>query len=223
MHPGLSALWRAATGAHPTDASAAMRSFRDRLMGWFDDAMTRNGERYTLWSQYRLFLIGMFLAVSLNADTLKIASALWTPASIEQTKTILEAAEKLVAAGGALDGPSVAKLTLNDTLDQIDRFTPPLGWGAGVTECEVAAHLTPSFLDVWPLTSVGRLICPPRTGAEAHKLEEVNAAKLLGWLITALAISFGAQFWFDALGSFVRLRSGGLPPRSSERPAASKS
>jgi len=36
--------------------------------------------------------------------------------------------------------------------------------------------------------------------------------RLLGWLITGFAISFGAPFWFDLLGRFVKLRSGGPRP-----------
>jgi len=29
----------------------------------------------------------------------------------------------------------------------------------------------------------------------------------LGWLITALAVSLGAPFWFDMLNKFIRIRS----------------
>jgi hypothetical protein len=32
-----------------------------------------------------------------------------------------------------------------------------------------------------------------------------------GWLLTILAISLGAPFWFDLLGRFSRLRSSGKP------------
>ncbi len=37
------------------------------------------------------------------------------------------------------------------------------------------------------------------------------AAKVLGWLITALAISLGAPFWFDILGRARSLRASGKP------------
>ena len=44
-----------------------------------------------------------------------------------------------------------------------------------------------------------------------------------GWLLTVLAISLGAPFWFDALGRISRLRSSGkpetpLPPTGSGKP-----
>lgn len=36
---------------------------------------------------------------------------------------------------------------------------------------------------------------------------------LLGWLITAVAISLGAPFWFDALGKISKLRTSGAKPQ----------
>jgi hypothetical protein len=41
-----------------------------------------------------------------------------------------------------------------------------------------------------------------------------NLAMVVGWLLTALAISFGAPFWFDTLSKLSRLRTtGAKPPR----------
>jgi hypothetical protein len=40
----------------------------------------------------------------------------------------------------------------------------------------------------------------------------VDAATVIGWLITAIAISLGAPFWFDALGKLARLRTTGKKP-----------
>ena len=36
--------------------------------------------------------------------------------------------------------------------------------------------------------------------------------KLLGWLLTAFAVSFGAPFWFDALSKLGSLRTSGPKP-----------
>jgi hypothetical protein len=41
-------------------------------------------------------------------------------------------------------------------------------------------------------------------------------AKLIGLSLTAVAISFGAPFWFDALSKLARLRVSGAPPPSSD-------
>jgi hypothetical protein len=44
-------------------------------------------------------------------------------------------------------------------------------------------------------------------------------AAIVGWLLTALAVSQGAPFWFDMLNKVVNVRStGARPPTSSEQP-----
>jgi hypothetical protein len=43
---------------------------------------------------------------------------------------------------------------------------------------------------------------------------------LVGWLLTAVALSMGAPFWFDLLGRVARLRSSGVRPPTSLPPSA---
>ena len=40
----------------------------------------------------------------------------------------------------------------------------------------------------------------------------------LGWLITALAVSLGAPFWFDLLNKFVNIRASGKAPEEEPKP-----
>lgn len=42
-----------------------------------------------------------------------------------------------------------------------------------------------------------------------HPYQQKGWLKVLGWLITAWAISLGAPFWFDLLNKFIQLRSSG--------------
>jgi hypothetical protein len=46
----------------------------------------------------------------------------------------------------------------------------------------------------------------------------VDGATVVGWLITAIAISLGAPFWFDALGKLARLRTTGKKPKPEPEP-----
>ncbi len=77
----------------------------------------------------------------------------------------------------------------------------------------------------------------PASGAATATIEEINSKltslnlpigwetlpsfqniglnTFIGWLITALAISLGAPFWFDLLGKLVNLRSGGTKPQKT--------
>lgn len=42
-----------------------------------------------------------------------------------------------------------------------------------------------------------------------HPYQKSTGLKILGWLLTAWAVSLGAPFWFDLLNRFVQLRSSG--------------
>jgi hypothetical protein len=41
------------------------------------------------------------------------------------------------------------------------------------------------------------------------------AAKIIGLLITSLAISLGAPFWFDLLSKFMNVRAAGVKPEKT--------
>jgi hypothetical protein len=42
-------------------------------------------------------------------------------------------------------------------------------------------------------------------------------ARLIGWLMTIVAVSMGAPFWFDSLNKFVNVRNGGRPPSEAQK------
>ena len=47
-----------------------------------------------------------------------------------------------------------------------------------------------------------------------EQTEPTDAKRVVGWLLTALAVSLGAPFWFDLLSKFIKLRgAGGVPPK----------
>jgi hypothetical protein len=58
-------------------------------------------------------------------------------------------------------------------------------------------------------------------GWKTNKGESFNFGSLLrsvlGWIITALAISLGAPFWYDLLNKFMKLRSSVATPTSDDR------
>lgn len=42
--------------------------------------------------------------------------------------------------------------------------------------------------------------------------------KILGWLLTAVAVSLGAPFWFDLLNKFISVRGSTKPKETNPRP-----
>ena len=58
-----------------------------------------------------------------------------------------------------------------------------------------------------------RTIAPPTMrGKRLQARSMIWPGKLLGWLLTALATSLGAQFWFNIMSESLKLRAAGRKP-----------
>jgi hypothetical protein len=57
----------------------------------------------------------------------------------------------------------------------------------------------------------------PRGAFLSSALVPVAGAHLLGWLLTAVAISLGSAFWFDTLNRFINIRGAGTAPDEKKK------
>lgn len=144
------------------------------------------------------------------ADTSAAAARAPTPPSAAAARPAEPAASKpdgIPACGkGMPSGPELDRLCVQlDQLGALQQAGLPIGWSASAR---------PQVFDDG---------CPK---GEARCLQTLPVANLAwlgnvllipaGWLLTALACTLGAPFWFDALSKLVRLRgAGGKPPEPS--------
>jgi hypothetical protein len=133
-----------------------------------------------------LFIVGFVLAGFANADLVDVTNRLWRDDAVRAA--LVAQAERAAATPGG-----VGKLTeqtrkeyerTGDILGSIKQFNLPVWWNE--------ANGRPSDLALAP-----------------KKGEESAAAWLLGVLLTAFALSFGAPFWFNVLSRLARFRGGG--------------
>lgn len=169
--------------------------FVDQVGGWFDAQMTRLTAVYKRWATLILFVIGLVVALGLNADAIEMGIAL---KENTQTRTALalvadsvagsdvsamctrpaEPAEPAETSGTSSDGDS-------GTADYIDLRCASQAVGK-LEELRIPVLGNWSWqrwLDSW--TEGGLL------GGVTHGA---------GLLITAMALAMGAPFWFDLLG-----------------------
>jgi hypothetical protein len=95
---------------------------------------------------------------------------------------------------GEDDPEEVSVLRFEDLKIQFDELGFPMGWEKGYPGPQFAMCFDAN--DAW--------VC---SGSSA-----VWVRTVLGWLVTAFAVMFGAPFWFDLLGKLVRLRGSGANP-----------
>jgi hypothetical protein len=163
------------------------------VQAWFDDAMDRVSGIYKRFSQYFNLAFGLVLAVGLNINSIDIAKTLSTDDM--SRNAIVEMATKEVAKPQATsnlpptaDSVAVQAGKLRDDLGSL----LPIGWPSGKNV----------FVAIWEKL----------TGKSGEAVVAV-----IGWLITAFAVSLGAPFWFDMLQNVINLRNAGPKPAPSQK------
>jgi hypothetical protein len=118
------------------------------------------------------------------------------------------------------------KEALGVTLGDIDKANYILGLGWQYKDTSKGVRVIIDSLDNRGFTKEQQVIiaqalieskanredCKPRKFLQFHPLQKGGLFTIFGWILTALAISLGAPFWFDLLNKAIRLRAAGTKP-----------
>lgn len=168
------------------EAEDDLDSFKSKISTWYNNVMDRASGWYKRSTQKILVVVGLAIAVIFNADTLAIYERLESdPAALQE---VVQLADSFVAANDSL------------TINQIDpQFQQSYDQLKDILNNQISNIKSPLGLG-WK-------------NVDFSKLSPYDwLTKILGYIVTALAISLGAPFWFDLLRKIVNLRqSGGKP------------
>ncbi|MDY7008218.1 MAG: hypothetical protein SWX82_30900 [Cyanobacteriota bacterium] len=147
----------------------ALYQFQKEIERWFDSGMERAAGVYKRNARGVAFLIGITIAIVANIDTLNMVDNLSKDSLMRAT--INRYSQELID-----NNSNPSELEIGDIQNQVnsalDNLELPIGWGQEQTN----------------KTSVSQSI---------SYLEGLK--KVLGWLISGVAISMGADFWFNLL------------------------
>jgi len=164
-----------------------LNQLRQEVEVWFDRSMERASGVYKRNAKGVALLIGFLLALVVNADTFHIVSRLAADSNLRIA--LAENAEIVTANCPSSKAPAETGSQLECIRSQIDNSIPiPFGWGTVNLKQQQNGSLN------W--------FYPP-------------LRRFLGWIVTGLAISMGAGFWFDLLGKVINVRNAGRPPEKS--------
>jgi hypothetical protein len=170
--------------AAATAAGNDIEKLRLSMAQWFDDSMDRVSGVFKRYAHWLSFVVGLTIAVVLNADTLNVAKSLWNDGVLRsQIAASAEEAVKGKASAGQLADAMKDLSSIETELRPL-----PVGW---------------SLPPAWP-----------NLGWSAYAW--IVMEKIIGLLITGLALSLGAPFWFDLLSKFVNLRATGTKPEKTD-------
>jgi hypothetical protein len=188
------------------DASGNMEEFKKSLELWFDNSMERVSGWYKRETQWILAVMAIVITVWVNADSLNITNTLWHDPAV---RSALAAQAQAYAtqqrqqnppatpAQPPTGAPDAETAKFEKSLDDIRGLNIPLGWKE--KDSKNASDKREAFPG-W---------------AEIPSTVQKHA---VGWLLTALAISLGAPFWFDMLNRVISIRMSGKAPEEKPVP-----
>lgn len=203
------------------DLEVAMKG----IEAWFNSAMDRVGGWYKARTQKMLFLIGFAVAALCNVDTIEIVGALNRSTALRAS--LVKMAESTVTTG-KLGEVKIADLKDRaPTSDEWKSLWPVLDQMRSSGEAGLpigCACLSATFATGAADSGAGNAArknvesepwnaCLREFGATSKNRSISNwIVKLAGWLITALAGTLGATYWFGLLSKAIDLRGGGRKP-----------
>ncbi len=183
------------------EAADDSAQFQTAIEVWFNDAMDRTSGVYKRHVQYALFCLGLLLAILLNVDTIVLANRLSHDAALRAALVAnAEAAAKLPPPATRTDEDVTVASSTHDlagTIAQLDELRLPIGWSGPADDLD--------------LTS------PFRRLGFVRGILDALGRHLLGWILTALAATLGAPFWFDLLNRFINIRNAGKAPEEKPK------
>ncbi|MEB3341613.1 hypothetical protein [Okeania sp.] len=155
----------------------AFHQFQVEIEKWFDNSMERATGVYKRNARGVAFLIGFTIAIAANVDTLNIIDHLSKDTLMRAT--ISNYSEELVSqANDNLNEEELQKVQSQVNL-ALDNLELPIGWSQDNNN---------------------------KTSESQLSIYLVGLKKLLGWIISGIAISMGANFWFNLLKKIFELK-----------------
>jgi hypothetical protein len=179
-----------------TTAEDDITSVRTSIENWYNDHMDRVSGWYKRHVAWFTIIAGAILVILLNINAITMGRALYSNSVIGSAVA--------TAAGNhppCTTADSTCLGQLQTDLATVAQAGLPVGW-ATVSAC-AAARPACNWWQARGITST--------TGNSAWQILLV----VVGFLITIVALTPGARFWFDLLGKLGTLRSTGPKPTSS--------
>jgi len=188
-------------------ASRSLQDAQYKLGHWFDSGMERASQVYQREMQRFSLAIGFLLALILNVDTLHVSQVLWEDPALRTAVALTAAAtapqleQEITESQAPPDGDLEESIDeAQDTLRQLLDLRLPIGWHFAPPADESQGAMELSQRD-------SRNIWAFWPGNNPDWLGTI-LRKMIGLIVTTIAVAQGAPFWFDLLKRLTRGGSG---------------
>jgi hypothetical protein len=170
-------------------AQSRLQHLHDGVEVWFNNAMDRVSGAYKRNVQGWLLVIGIGIAFAMNADTIQMWRQLAADDEL-RTAMVERATSTLPTVDSIINRPADDTLTVEEARERYQT--------ARSLVSEMDLQLGWSGENGWPARGWPTFY------------------KIIGLLLTGIAISLGAPFWFDLLNKVISIRAAGRSP--AEKP-----
>jgi len=212
------------------DANGDIEKFKHHLECWFEETMDRASTWYKKHIQFVLFFVGLTIAIVFNVDTLKIIERLEKDPKLRDQ--LVRQAEAFQVAHPDLD----KKLLLHQA--EINRFQAKYSGNYLLANDSLRNKKLTDSLELanyLELKSERDNLLDQANTLIKNDVKSVHHSlgfgwetydrfsfrnvfySMTGWIITALALSLGAPFWFDLLNKLMKLRGSVATPTSDDK------
>lgn len=180
--------------------SAEIQQLQTEVENWFNHGMERASGVYRRNVKGVGLLIGLAIAFTVNADTLYMFQRLSSDSAIRNS--IIQTAES-IEIRGIQDAQALSQnLSIDEISQQVEGDLRSIG---NVIEDTLADYPLP----------IGRTqaVIAAQQEAQAGWPIPFVPQRFIGWVMTAVALSMGASFWFDLLRKVMSVRASGDRPK----------
>jgi hypothetical protein len=183
------------------ESSGSLQKAKEKIAYWYDEAQERLSSTYKKNLQIWIFVISLILVGSTNADTINLASWLYNNNDAREAIAIKasifvqdSAFAGLIYRIDTMNISSVSNKIEKEILEKLDK------------DVKIITALDHE------LKQTGIPLGWEKEDFQFYRFRDY-IKKLVGLLLTALAVSMGAPFWFDILSKLSNLRSSGNKPQ----------
>lgn len=210
------------------DAQGDVDKFRSLLENWFDQTMDRATGWYKKYTQIVLLVVGIFLAVAFNVNTIDIVHKLEKDPTLRAQ--LITQADNFLKTHPNLDkefrsvlkeDSSTVKPCDTSSLKNLQVLTRAQYEALKVQRDTLMERANRLVED--DLTKTNKLLGLGYASFYEFGKTLKNPLSYIGWIITAIAISLGAPFWFDLLNRLMKIRNSVAQPTTKNTKSSSKS
>jgi hypothetical protein len=197
--------------------------FKASLETWFEQTMERASGWYKRKVQLMLFVIGFFIAAAFNVNTFKIVDVL------SKDKDARMQLVNLAMATSKTDSIQNIIAITKDTTELTNDSILRQAYKTLLTDQAEVANILGAG---WNFDIMRKKVKDANGNVTLQRYNTWDKIKYITWrsfnpiknfwgfLVTAIALSLGAPFWFDLLNKLKAIKGAGVKPATEQTPAA---